>query len=63
MSRWFPVARPSAQLTPIDGAEVEEEDGRKTMLFRTDNNVRFIRITEPSGFTYWMQETKETPGT
>lgn len=59
MTRWVPVATPKAPLTPIDGAEVEEADGRKTMLFRTDHNVRFMRITEPSGFVYWIQEMRE----
>jgi hypothetical protein len=53
------VARPSAPLIQIDAAEVTEDDGRKTTLFRTENNVRFIRITEPNGFTYWMQEVSQ----
>jgi len=55
---WVPVAPPSAKLTPVDAEEVTEEDGRKTMVFRTDHGVRFIRITEPSRFTYWLQEVK-----
>lgn len=58
MTDWQPSPRPRANLTPVDGAEVDEADGRKTMIFRTDNGVRFIRITEPSGFVYWLQEVK-----
>ena len=58
MARWIPCARPRAQLTPIDAAEVTEDDGRVTMLYRTDHNVRFIRITEPNGFTFWMMEVR-----
>lgn len=58
MSHWTPTAAPSAKLTPVDAAEVTETDGRQTMVFRTDNGVRFIRITEPNGFTFWMQEVK-----
>ena len=49
---------PSAPLTPIDREEVTEPDGRVSMLFETRTGVRFCRITEPSGFVYWMQEVK-----
>lgn len=59
MAHWAPCARPSAPLVSIDADEVTETDGRKTQLFRTESGVRFIRITEPSGFTYWMQEHKD----
>jgi hypothetical protein len=27
-----------------------------TRLFATKNGVRFVRITEESGFVYWLQE-------
>jgi len=59
LTNWAPSPVPKAQLTPVDGAEVDEADGRKTMIFRTATGVRFIRITEPSGFVYWLQEVKE----
>lgn len=58
VSRWEPSPVPSATVVPIDRAEVEEPDGRKSMLFETANGVRFVRITEPSGFVYWLQEVK-----
>ena len=58
MSRWIPSPVPSAPLTPVDREEVLEEDGRATMLFETKNGVRFVRITDPSGYTYWLQEVK-----
>jgi hypothetical protein len=49
---------PSAQVTPVDREEVEESDGRRTMVFETSTGVRFVRITEPSGYVYWLQEVK-----
>jgi hypothetical protein len=58
MSRWTPSPVPSAPLTPIDRDEVEEKDGRKTMVYETSTGVRFVRITEPSGYVYWLQEVK-----
>jgi hypothetical protein len=58
VSHWKPCARPRAKLTAVDPVEITETDGRTTQMYRTDNNVRFIRITEPSGFTFWMQEVK-----
>lgn len=58
MSRWIPSPVPSAPVVPVDSAEVEESDGRKTMVFETSRGVRFVRITEPSGYTYWLQEVK-----
>lgn len=56
--RWIPSAVPSAPVVPIDRAEVEESDGRKTMVFETARGVRFVRITEPGGYVYWLQEVK-----
>ena len=58
MNRWIPSPVPSAQVTPVDREEVEESDGRKTMVFETATGVRFVRITEPSGYVYWLQEVK-----
>lgn len=58
MSRWIPSPVPSAQVTPVDREEVQESDGRKSMVFETSTGVRFVRITEPSGFVYWLQEVK-----
>lgn len=55
---WEPSPVPSASVTPIDRCEVDEPDGRKSMLFETSTGVRFVRITEPSGFVYWLQEVK-----
>ena len=57
-SRWSPSPVPSAPVTPVDREEVLESDGRKTMVFETKTGVRFVRITDPSGFTYWLQEVK-----
>jgi len=42
----------------VDREEVNEPDGRVTMVFQSTNGVRFVRITEPSGFVYWLQEVK-----
>jgi hypothetical protein len=58
MADWTPCPAPSAKVTPVDTREVEEDDGRKTMVFATDNGVRFVRITEPAGFVYWLREVK-----
>jgi len=49
---------PSAPLTQVDRVEVDEPDGRKTIVFETSTGVRFVRITEPSGYVYWLQEVK-----
>lgn len=57
-STWLPVAPPTAKLEPVDTIEVTEDDGRQTRLFQTERGVRFLRITEESGFVYWMQEVK-----
>lgn len=57
-SRWIPSPVPSAQVTPVDHEEVNEPDGRKTMVFETARGVRFVRITEPGGYVYWLQEVK-----
>jgi hypothetical protein len=57
-SRWIVSPVPSAQVTPVDREEVEESDGRRTMVFETSTGVRFVRITEPSGYVYWLQEVK-----
>jgi hypothetical protein len=56
VSRWIPVPPPSAPLEPVDREDVTEGDGRVTRLFATKNGVRFVRITEESGFVYWLQE-------
>jgi len=58
VSRWIPVARPTAPLDPVDREDVVEDDGRITRVFMTSRGVRFVRITEESGFVYWMQEVK-----
>lgn len=60
MSTWVPVPRPSAKLTMVDSDEVTEEDGRMTLLFRTDHGAYFLRITEPSGFVYWLQKVVQS---
>jgi hypothetical protein len=57
-NRWIVSPVPSAQVTPVDREEVEEPDGRRTMVFETSTGVRFVRITEPSGYVYWLQEVK-----
>jgi hypothetical protein len=57
-SRWIVSPVPSAQVTPVDREEVDEPDGRKSMVFETSTGVRFVRITEPSGYAYWLQEVK-----
>lgn len=56
MSRWIPVPPPDAPLEPVDRAEVPEDNGDITRVFRTTRGVRFVKIVEPSGFVYWMQE-------
>ena len=58
MSRWVPVPVPTAPLEPVDREEVAEDDGRLTRVFQSKNGVRFVRISEISGFTYWLQEVK-----
>jgi hypothetical protein len=59
MARWEPSPQPTGLgLQQVDGSEVEEPDGRKSLVFQTGHGVRFVRITEPSGFTYWLQEIK-----
>jgi hypothetical protein len=57
-TKWEPSPVPSAPVTPVDTAEVDEPDGRKSMVFQTRTGVRFVRITEPSGYVYWIQEVK-----
>ena len=57
-SRWVPVPVPTAPLEPVDREEVAEDDGRLTRVFQTANGVRFVRISEVSGYTYWLQEVK-----
>lgn len=42
----------------MDREEIPEEDGRLTMVFESANGVRFVRITETSGYVYWLQEVK-----
>jgi len=56
VSRWVPVAKPFATLTPVDPAPVEEPDGRKSQVFVTANGKRFAEVVEPSGFVLWLQE-------
>jgi hypothetical protein len=58
MSNWTPCPAPSALVEQVDTREVEESDGRKTLVFATKNGVRFVRITEPAGFVFWMREVK-----
>jgi hypothetical protein len=58
-SRWIPSPVPSAPLTQVDRVEVDESDGRKSIVFETSTGVRFVRITEPSGYVYWLQEVKQ----
>lgn len=57
-NRWIVSPVPSAQVAPVDREEVDEPDGRKSMVFETSTGVRFVRITEPSGYVYWLQEVK-----
>lgn len=57
-SRWVPVPPPDAPLETVDRDDVVEDDERITRVFQTANGVRFVRISEPSGFTYWLQEVK-----
>lgn len=57
-STWIAVPPPTSGLTPVDREEVTEPDGRITRVFQTANGVRFVRISEPSGYTYWLQEVK-----
>lgn len=49
---------PDAPLESVDREEVTEDDGRLTRVFQSKNGVRFVRISEESGFTYWLQEVK-----
>ncbi len=58
MTRWVPVPAPTSGVTPVDREEIPEEDGRMTRVFESKNGVRFVRITEPSGYVYWLQEVK-----
>lgn len=58
MSRWVPVPVPDAPLESVDREEIREDDGRLTRVFQSKNGVRFVRISEESGFTYWLQEVK-----
>ncbi len=56
MSRWVPVAKPFATLTPVDPVPVLEPDNRTSQVFVTANGKRFAEVVEPSGFVIWLQE-------
>lgn len=58
MSNWVPAPAPTSGVTPVDREEIPEPDGRVTMVFQTSTGVRFVRITEPSGYVYWLKEVK-----
>lgn len=58
MSRWVPAPPPDAPVEPVDREDVVEADGRITRVFQTAKGVRFVRIAEPSGYVYWLQELR-----
>jgi hypothetical protein len=57
-SNWVPVPAPTSGVTPVDREEIPEPDGSTSRVFQSANGVRFVRVTEPSGFVYWLKEVK-----
>jgi len=60
VSRWTPVPQPKAALEPLELEPTTEANGDRTQVFRTANGVRFVKIVEPTGFVYWLQEVAGT---
>jgi hypothetical protein len=56
VSKWVPVPKPQAQLTPVEPAPVLEQDGRTSQVFITANGKRFAELVEPTGFVLWLME-------
>lgn len=58
MSNWVPVPAPTSGVQPVDQDEITESDGSTSRVFESATGVRFVRITETSGFVYWLKEVK-----
>lgn len=58
MTRWVTSPKPKADLTPQGPPYKDFTDGLLYEYFTTKYGVRFVRITEPSGFTYWRKEVQ-----
>ena len=58
MTRWVTSPKPKADLTPDLAPPVKDPHGVEYTYFTTKFGVRFVRITEPSGFTYWRKEVQ-----
>ena len=56
MTRWVTSPKPKADLTADAQNPKTIADGITYEFFLTRFGVRFVRITEPSGFTYWRKE-------
>ena len=56
MTRWVTSPKPKADLTPAPQTPGVDQNGTRYEYFTTKFGVRFVRITEPSGFTYWRKE-------
>lgn len=59
MSKWVPVPKPAAQLTPVDPTPVKEPDGKVSQVFITATGKRFVEVVEPNGFVLWLQEVTQ----
>lgn len=59
MPRWVVVAKPSSELTPVDGQPSAHPDGGTQQEYVTKLGVRFVRRELPGGFTVWFQEVEE----
>ncbi len=56
MTRWVTTTQPAAQLTQEPGEPSTDQHGSTIDYFRTAYGKRFARITETSGFIFWMRE-------
>jgi hypothetical protein len=58
MTRWVTTTQPSALLTQEPGPVSTDKHGSEVVYFRTAFGKRFARITETSGFVFWMREVE-----
>jgi hypothetical protein len=58
MTRWVTTAQPGAELTQEPGPPSTDQHGSEIVYFRTAFGKRFARITETSGFVFWMREVE-----
>jgi hypothetical protein len=56
MTRWVTTTQPAAAVTQVDGEPKTDPHGSEITYWQTAFGKRFARITEKSGFTFWMRE-------